>query len=61
MTVEAMRDQLMHVYHGPTWRKRVKEMDDRQVIAIFRDMVETGRLKDYRKKENCGGSDDDLV
>jgi hypothetical protein len=44
MTVNAMREAVISVYSGPAWRLKVQEMPDRQVIAIFRSMVDEGRL-----------------
>jgi len=44
MKVEQMREQLIHVYSGPTWRMRVLGMENRQVIAIYKSMQEEGRL-----------------
>ena len=44
MNVENMRQAVISVYAGPAWRMRVQEMEDRQVIAIFKSMVEEGRL-----------------
>ena len=52
MTVDQMREAIMHVYAGPTWRFRVQGMDNRQVIAIYKDMKETGRLTETKKKKD---------
>jgi hypothetical protein len=50
MTIAKMREALNTVYSGPTWRLRVMGMEDRQVIAIFKSMVEEGRLNNQGKK-----------
>ena len=44
MKVEDMRQAVIAAYSGPSWRLKVQVMPDRQVIAIFRSMVEEGRL-----------------
>lgn len=51
MKVEEMREKIIHVYAGPTWRYRVQGMEDRQVIAIYRHMVEDG-IFDKIEKDN---------
>jgi hypothetical protein len=50
MTVKDMRDAVANVYSGPAWRLRVQEMSERQVIAIFKDMIEQGRLNKNGKR-----------
>ena len=50
MTVKDMRDAVASVYSGPAWRLKVQEMSERQVIAIFKDMVEQGRLNNKGKR-----------
>ena len=58
MTVDQMREKIIHVYAGPTWRYRVQGMEDRQVIAIYRHMVEDGifdkieKISKQKKKAN---------
>lgn len=55
MTVEQMREKIIHVYAGPTWRFRVQGMEDRQVIAIYKHMCEDGvfeRKPKQKKKTN---------
>ena len=56
MTVKQMREALTYVYGGPLWQIRIKEMDDRQVIAIYSDMERSGRLegKNQKKKMEPG-------
>ena len=39
-----MREAVIAAYSGPVWRMKVLDMPDRQVIAIFRSMVDDGRL-----------------
>ena len=50
MTVDQMRERITTVYGGPRWRLRVQEMDDRQVIAIYKDMERHGRFDRKPKK-----------
>ena len=45
MTVEKMREKLTYVYGGPLWQIRVREMSNRQVIAVYSEMEKSGRLK----------------
>ncbi len=40
MTVDLMREEIIKVYPGQTWRLRVQGMEDRQVIAIYKHMKE---------------------
>ena len=44
MTVNAMREAVIAAYSGPVWRLKGPEMPDRQVIAIFKSMIDEGRL-----------------
>ena len=44
MHVSDMRDAVISAYAGPFWRLKVQQMPDRQVIAIFKSMVNEGRL-----------------
>ena len=46
MSIEAMREQLGHLYNGaPKWKKKVAKMSDKQVIAVFYRMVAIGAIK----------------
>ena len=44
MTIERMREEIMKTYAGPAWRFKVMGMPDRQVIAIYKDMLSKNRL-----------------
>jgi len=44
MTIERMREELAKAYPAPKWAKRVAQMDDRQVFAVYKDMERNGRL-----------------
>ena len=50
MYVEQMRKQIEEAYSGPAWRMRVRGMDRKQVIAVYKSMKEDGRF-DRLKKE----------
>ena len=52
MTVDKMRCKVAEAYGGPTWQYRVKSMDDRQIIAIYKDMCERGVFEKKSKPEN---------
>lgn len=56
MTVEQMREKIIHVYAGPTWRYRVQGMENRQVIAIYKHMCEDGVFDKPRKKKKNDNS-----
>ena len=51
MTVDQMREKIIRVYAGPTWRYRVQAMEDRQVIAIYHHMIEDGVFDKMGKKK----------
>lgn len=44
-TMYQMREALKKVYDGDRWRKKVNEMEDNQVIAVFREFVRKGLIK----------------
>ena len=52
MTVDQMRERITTVYGGPRWRLRVQEMDDRQIIAIYKDMERNGRFDKIKKQKH---------
>lgn len=45
MSVELMREAIKKVYPGETWSKKVKNMKDAQVLAIYTRMLYDGKLK----------------
>ena len=51
MTVERMRTNLCKVYPSPKWRLRVMAMDDDRVIAIYKSMLEGGRLEPKKSRK----------
>ena len=51
MTVSGMREHVSRAYDADKWRKRVQDMPDRQVIAIYRTMIKRGQLPPKKKKD----------
>ena len=53
MTISGMREHISKVYNTDTWHKKVRDMPDGQVIAIYHTMVERGQLpiKKTKKKD----------
>lgn len=46
MSVEQMRDVLSQQYGGaPKWVNKVKNMSDRQVMAVYFRMLSAGQIK----------------
>ena len=43
-SVDDMRDDISKVYAGPEWKKKVKRMSDRQVMAIYYSFCENGKF-----------------
>jgi len=43
MTVQQMRIQISDAYHTPSWRNKVVNMPDEQVIAIYYRIVRTNQ------------------
>ena len=39
MSIEQMRNEVMKLYPGPCWQKRVKNMTDAQIFAIYNKSV----------------------
>ena len=56
MSTEQMRSRLAELYPGPKWRLRVMQMPERQVVAIYKNMSQNGRLKKHpiKKKKEPG-------
>lgn len=51
MTVEAMRTEVGNAYNGIRWKLRVMTMSDRQVIAIYKSIIEEGRIFKHQAKQ----------
>lgn len=52
LTVDNMRDAILKVYANDTWEKKVKGMSDAQVMAIFYNFVEHGKIVVEAGKQN---------
>lgn len=44
MSVTQMRDAITRVYSGPKWKRKVANMDDSQVIAIYNKFLREGKF-----------------
>lgn len=51
MTVENMRREIAHVYDTRSWDRKVDEMYDDQVIAIYYKFQKEGKLNKVLRKE----------
>lgn len=51
MTVHQMRDAILKVYDTASWKKKVENMYDDQVIAIYYNFEARGILDKVMKKE----------
>ena len=45
MKTEQMRHEIAKVYKGAEWQKKVKKMNENQVIAIYYKFLANGKLK----------------
>ena len=53
MTVNQMREYILKVYPGPSWKRKVAAMYDDQVIAVYYKFLESGKFDEKDKnKEN---------
>ena len=50
ISVDDARYFVMNQYRNPTWIQKVRNMPDKQVIAIYFSMLETGRFNKPKKK-----------
>ena len=50
MTVDQMRNALIEAYPGPLWALKVKNMENRQVIAIYKNLKTKGKLYKHKWK-----------
>lgn len=50
MTVDQMRCALADVYSGPRWKLRCQRMPEKQVVAIYKTMKESGQLYRHMRK-----------
>ena len=50
MTVANMRDEISNVYDTKSWKNKVDEMYDDQVIAIYYNLMRSGKLNKVLKR-----------
>ncbi len=46
LTVSQMREKIREAYSSDSWAKRVRNMPDDQVIAIYYKFLKQGKIKD---------------
>lgn len=51
MTVQQMRNAILRVYDTNSWKKKVANMYDDQIIAIYHDFKNRGILNEVVRKE----------
>lgn len=51
MTIQQMRDAIANVYKTTSWRKKVSNMYDDQVVAIYHDFYNRGVLNKVLRRE----------
>lgn len=39
MSIEQMRAEVAKLYSGESWRRRVRDMPDKQILAIYNKQV----------------------
>lgn len=49
--INTMRSAILGAYDGYNWERKVRNMHDNQVIAIYYSLLEKGKLN--KKQENC--------
>lgn len=45
MSINRMRELVAAAYPGPGWKSKVKNMPDDQIIAVYRRLVVSGKIK----------------
>lgn len=43
--IEAKRAQVMTAYSGDAWKKKVLEMSDSQVLAVYKRLLKVGTIR----------------
>ena len=51
MNTETMRREIAKVYTGAKWQRKVKEMPENQVIAVYHNFQKSGKFKQPRKAQ----------
>ena len=52
MNVETMRREIAKAYTGDAWKRKVKNMPENQVVAVYLNFKKTGMFDIQRKLEN---------
>ena len=45
MNVETMRREIAKAYTGDAWKRKVKNMPENQVVAVYHNFQKTGRFE----------------
>lgn len=51
MKIEHMRNMILDAYHSDTWKDKVKNMSNNQVIAIYNSFLKKDKFKG-KKNDN---------
>ena len=51
MTIQQMKDAIRHVYNTESWRRKVDNMYDDQVVAIYYNFLKRGVLGKVLRNE----------
>ena len=51
MTIQQMKNAILNVYETTSWRKKVENMYDDQIVAIYHNFSERGILDKVLRKE----------
>ena len=57
MTIQQMKEAIVHVYGTASWTKKVEGMYDDQVIAIYHNFAKRGILGKVVKRERPGAAE----
>lgn len=57
MTLDQMREEITTVYPGPNWKLSVQGMSDRQVVAVYKKFLETGKFEDKFRRTRKKGAE----
>lgn len=55
MTIQQMKDAIRHVYNTDSWRRKVDNMYDDQVVAIYYNFLKRGILGKVLRNERPAG------
>lgn len=52
VSIEIMKDYVIKAYPGDRWKLRVQQMENRQIAAIYHNLIERNRFKDRKAKSS---------